>query len=63
MGREQLVEVEGLLHELIGGEGHSLRGHTADVVERQPSVQTLLHPILTVHILQSLGQGTVEGDK
>lgn len=31
--RRQLVQVEDLLHELVGGEGHSLGGHTADVVE------------------------------
>lgn len=48
--------MEDLLHELIGGEGHSLGGDTANVVERKASVQSLLDPILLVHVGQGLAQ-------
>lgn len=51
--------MEDLLHELIGGEGHSLGGDTADVVEGEASVQSLLNPIAVVHIRQGLGQRPV----
>ena len=51
-----LVEVKDLLHELVGGEGHSLGRHTADVVERQASVQSLLHSVAGVDVLQGLAQ-------
>ena len=61
--RTGLVEVENLLHKLIGGEGYSLRGHTADVVERQASVKTLLDPIFLVHILKSLDQSAAMEEK
>ena len=54
-----LVEVKDLLHELVGGEGHSLGRHTAYVVERQASVKSLLHPVAVVDILQGLAQCAV----
>lgn len=54
--KQRLVQVEDLLHELIGGKGHSLGGDTADVVERKASVQSLLDPILLIHIRQGLAQ-------
>lgn len=53
---KELVQMEDLLHELIGGEGHSLGGDTANVVERKASVQSLLDPILLVHVGQGLAQ-------
>lgn len=56
---EELVQVEDLLHELICGEGHGLGGHTADVVERKASVQSLLDPVLLVHVCQGLAQRPV----
>lgn len=56
---EKLVQVEDLLHELICGEGHGLGGHTADVVERKASVQSLLDPVLLIHVLQGLAQRPV----
>lgn len=37
-----------------------MRGDTADVVERQASVQSFLDPILVVYILQSLGQRSAQ---
>lgn len=52
--------MEGLFHELIGGKGHGLGGDTADVVEREASVQSLLDPILLVHVLQGLAQRSVQ---
>lgn len=52
----QLVQVEDLLHEFVGGEGHSLGGHTADVVERKASVQSLLDAVLVIHVRQRLAQ-------
>lgn len=55
-GGIELVQMEDLLHELIGGEGHSLGGDTANVVERKASVQSLLDPILLVHVGQGLAQ-------
>lgn len=51
LGWPKSVEVQDLLHELVGGEGHSLGGHAADVVERQAAVQPLLHAVLAVHVL------------
>lgn len=48
--------MKNLLHELVGGEGHGLGGHTADVVEGQAAVETLLHAVLLVHIAQRLAQ-------
>lgn len=51
--------MEDLLHELVCGEGHSLGGHTADVVERKASVQSLLDPVLLIHISQGLPQRPV----
>ena len=48
--------MEDLLHELIGGEGHSLGGDAADVVERKTAVQSLLDPKLMVDVFQGLGQ-------
>lgn len=54
--KQRLVQVEDLLHELIGGKGHSLGGDAADVVERKASVQSLLDPILRIHIRQGLAQ-------
>ena len=53
---EELVQVEDLLHELVCGEGHGLGGHAADVVERKASVQSLLYPILLIHVRQGLAQ-------
>lgn len=51
--------MEDLLHELICGEGHGLGGHTADVVERKASVQSLLNPILLIDVRQGLDQRAV----
>ena len=51
-----LVEVKDLLHELVGGEGDRLGRHTAYVVERQASVQSLLHTVGVVDVLQGLAQ-------
>lgn len=51
--------MEDLLHELICGEGHGLGGHTADVVERKASVQSLLDPVLLIHVAQGLAQRPV----
>lgn len=48
--------MEELLHELIGGEGHSLGGDTADVVEGKASVESLLDPVLVIHVRQGLAQ-------
>lgn len=48
--------MEDLLHELVGSKGHSLGGDATDVVERKASVQSLLDPILIVHIRQGLAQ-------
>lgn len=56
MLKNALVQVEDLLHELVGGEGHGLGGHTADVVERKASVQSRLDPVLLVHVRQGLDQ-------
>lgn len=56
----QLVQVQGLLHELIGGEGHSLGWDAADVVERKASVQSLLDPELVVHVHEGLPQRSVQ---
>lgn len=56
MLKNPLVQVEDLLHELIGGEGHGLGGHTADVVERKASVQSRLDPKLLIHVRQGLDQ-------
>lgn len=52
--------MENLLHELIGGKGHGLGGDTADVVERKASVQSLLDPVLLVHIRQGLAERSVQ---
>lgn len=52
--------MQDLLHELIGGEGHSLGGNTADVVERKASVQSLLDPVLVVHVHDGLPQRSVQ---
>lgn len=49
--KQPLVQVEDLLHELIGGKGHGLGGDTADVVERKASVQSFLHPKRIIHVL------------
>lgn len=46
--------MEGLLHELVGGEGDGLGGDTADEVERKSSVQSLLHPELAINVRQGL---------
>lgn len=54
--KQRLVQVQDLLHEFVGGEGHGLRGDTADVVERKASIQSLLDPVLPVHVLQGLAQ-------
>lgn len=54
-----LVQVEDLLHELICGEGHGLGGHTADVVERKASVQSLLDAVLLIYVRQGLAQRPV----
>lgn len=51
---QPLVQVEDLLHELVCGEGHSLRGDAADVVERKASVQTPCDPILLIDVRQGL---------
>lgn len=58
-----LVEVEELLHEFVSGEGHSLRGDAADVVERQASVEAVLDPVLLVDVRQGLAQGAVRGTR
>lgn len=52
--RRRLVQMQDLLHELVGGEGHGLRGHAADVVKRKASVQSSLDPICLINVLQSL---------
>lgn len=52
--------MEGLLHELIGGEGDRLGGDTADEVERKASVQSLLDPVRVIHVRQGLAQWSVE---
>lgn len=57
---QQLVQVQDLLHELIGGEGHSLGGNAADVVERKASVQSILDPVLVVHVREGLPQRSVQ---
>lgn len=57
---QQLVQVQDLLHELIGGEGHSLGGNAADVVERKASVQSILDPELVVHVREGLPQRSVQ---
>lgn len=54
-----LVQVEDLLHEFICAEGHGLGGHTADVVERKASVQSVLNPILLMDVRQGLDQRAV----
>lgn len=56
----QLVQVQDLLHELVGGEGHGLGGDAADVVERKASVQSPLDPVLLVHVRQGLSQRSVQ---
>lgn len=58
--KQQLVQVQDLLHKLIGGEGHSLGGDAADVVERKASVQSLLDPVLVVHVREGLPQRSVQ---
>lgn len=51
--------MEDLLHELICGEGHGLGRNTADVIERKASVQSLLDPVLLIHVGQGLAQRPV----
>lgn len=51
--------MEDLLHELICGEGHGLGGHTADVVERKASVQSLLDAVLLIYVRQGLAERPV----
>lgn len=60
MKNRQLVQVEDLLHELVGGEGHGLGGDAADVVERKASVQSALDAVLPVHVRQGLPQRSVQ---
>lgn len=52
--------MQDLLHELVGGEGHSLGRDAADVVEREASVQSLLDPELVVHVHEGLPQRSVQ---
>lgn len=52
--------MQDLLHELIGGKGHSLGRDAADVVERKASVQSLLDPELIVHVHEGPPQRPVQ---
>lgn len=52
-----LVQVQDLLHKLVCGEGNGLRWHTADVVKRQATVQSLLNSMLLIYMLKGLCKG------
>lgn len=52
--------MENLLHKLVGGEGNGLGRDTADVVQREASVQSPFDPVRIIDIRQGLLDGSVE---
>lgn len=58
-----LVQVQDLLHKIVSGEGNGLRRYTADVVERQATVQSLFNPVLIIYMLKGLCKGARQKNK